>query len=221
MVIDNFPIIRPHLAFEKSFRTDGSPIGDTFDRYIVHIIKRAKDDGGKNFGSNESQRLIKTFEIGSLEYFDRKEETIKDLCRANKARAYVLPQVRSSRDCLMSLVKAAIDCMDVPTVRIQHLVRSALCKTHKSRKRMFVFDLDSERYDAEQIAEYYDEIKRLVRETGRDGGDVYLVPTPNGYHIVSPAFDRSEFKRRRPEARVEDIVPDNMTLLFFDDGKES
>ena len=115
--------------------------------------------------------------------------------------------------------EVAVDCLDMPTVRIQHLVRSALCKTHKSRKSMFVFDLDSERYDAEHVAEYYDEIKRLVRETGRDDGDVYLVPTPSGYHIVSPAFDRSEFKRRRPEARVEDIVPDNMTLLFFDDGR--
>lgn len=219
MVIDNFPAIRPHLTFEKSFRHDGSVVGESFDRYVVHVIKRAKDDGGKKFGSNESQRLIKTFEVGSLEYFDRKEPAIKDLCRANKARAYILPQVRSSRDCLISLVRSAMDCLDAPGVRIQHLVRTALCKTHVSRKKTFVFDLDSGRYDAENVAEYLEEIKRIMRETGRDENDVYLVQTPNGFHIVSPAFDRQEFKRRRPEANVEDILPDAMTLLFFDDGR--
>ena len=47
MIIDNFSTIRPHLTFEKSFRPDGSPLGDTFDRYVIHVIKRAKDDGGK------------------------------------------------------------------------------------------------------------------------------------------------------------------------------
>jgi hypothetical protein len=41
MVIDNFDLIRSKLTFETQF-----------DRYIIHIIKRAKDDKGRMFGVN-------------------------------------------------------------------------------------------------------------------------------------------------------------------------
>ena len=66
-MIDNFDIIRSHLTFESNF-----------DRYIIHIIKRAKDDTGVEYGSNQTNRLIKTFYITSLEYFDKKVPVIKD-----------------------------------------------------------------------------------------------------------------------------------------------
>lgn len=219
MVIDNFKVIRPRLDFADYYRSDGTKLGGSLDRYLVHVIKRAKDDGGKKFGSNESQRLIKTFEITSVEYFDGKESAIKELCRTNKARAYFLPQVRSSRDCILSLMRMAPDYLDVPGVKLSHMFRTAMHRTHASRKKMFVFDLDYDRYDSENVAEYLDEIKKLLRESGRDENDAYYVQTPNGCHIVSPAFDREEFHRRRPEALVEDILPDGMTLLFFDDGE--
>ena len=83
MEIDNFDIVRQHLDF----------IDAKLDRYIVHILRRPKDISSemKNLlGANETQRLIKTYYIDSPEYFDRKREAIKELCRANNARAYII-----------------------------------------------------------------------------------------------------------------------------------
>ena len=73
MEIDNFDIIRKHLDFVDS----------KLDRYIVHILRRPKDISPKmknELGANELQRLIKTYYIDSLEYFDRKIPAMKELC---------------------------------------------------------------------------------------------------------------------------------------------
>ena len=65
MEIDNFDIIRKHLDFVDS----------KLDRYIVHILRRPKDislEMKNELGANEAQRLIKTYYIDSIEYFDKK-----------------------------------------------------------------------------------------------------------------------------------------------------
>jgi len=217
MTIDNFDLIRKHLTFVKAVRSDGKPINDTFDRYIIHIIKRAKDNGGKNFGSNESQRLIKTFEVGSLEYYDKKIDTIKELCLSNGARAYILPQVRSTKDCLLSLMKLAIDGLENPTIKFQHIIRNALCKTHKSRNKIFIFDMDSDRYDVSKSEMYLSTIKSLLKEIGKNEEDAYIVPTKSGCHIVSTAFNKIKFGEIHKEVDLNDIVSDNMTLLYYSD----
>ena len=80
MKIDNFDLIRPHLIFESGL-----------DRYIVIILKRAKDENGRKYGVNETNRRIKTYFISSVDYFDKKIPVIKDLCESNNARAYILP----------------------------------------------------------------------------------------------------------------------------------
>ena len=117
MVVDNFSIIRDRLVFEPDPKT-----GTTFDLYVVNILRRAKDSRGKEYGEDEGNRLIKTFEIMSVEYFDSKKETIIDLCERNSARAYFLPQVRNSRECLKSLIRECLDNLDNPTVKMSIFV---------------------------------------------------------------------------------------------------
>lgn len=216
MVIDNFSLIRPHLEFSKAFSADGRELGGSFDRYVINVLKRAKDCGGKRFGSNEGSRLIATFVVSNLEYFDSKADRIRDLCRSNGARAYILPQPRSSRDCLAEMIRIAVNSIDDPSVNLSHLVKTATCGNHRSRRKTFVFDLDSEKYNDDDSVVFFSEIRDIVGESGRNAEDVYVVPTPNGRHIVSPAFDRGELVRRCPKVNASDIKADAMTLLFFD-----
>ena len=193
-MIDNFDIIRSHLTFESDF-----------DRYIIHIIKRSKDDKGKLYGVNETNRLIKTFYITSLEYYDKKIPVIKDLCKSNNARAYILPQVRNNEECLVNLLKIVADNLKNPTIKPDHLIRSAFCGNHTSRDKKWILDVDSDNlieyrdmhsFGGIQIQEKKwtpDEIlelvKRMLIDCGKTREDAYMIPTRNGNCIVTSPFN--------------------------------
>ena len=210
MDINNFDIIRSHLTFEKARKFNPNTgnietINDTYDRYIVHIIKRAKDATGKKYGVNESNRLIKTYEISSLEYFDKKKDHIIDLCKSNGARAYILPQVRSTYDCLKEMIKLGIDNLENPTIKFQHILRSALCSMHKSRDKKWILDLDDDcmtEYDNVATSKKgsvikktwtVDEVLKLVQdclvECCKKPEDAYVVRTKSGHHVITRPFD--------------------------------
>lgn len=208
MTIDNFDLFRSKLTFKKAVKFDPNTgiaveINDTYDRYVVQILKRAKDPGGKTQGVNTGNRLIKTYEISSLEYFDKKREHIIDLCRANGARAYILPQVRSTYDCLKEMIKIGVDNLENPTIKFQHILRSCLCSMHKSRDKMWILDLDSDcmreyLYDVRKTVVTVrnwtpDEVMTLVRENlekcGKNPDRAYFVKTRSGCHIITPPFN--------------------------------
>lgn len=176
MVIDNFDLIRSKLTFESQF-----------DRYIIHIIKRAKDDKGRLFGVNETNRMLKTFYITSTEYFDKKRPVIETLCKDNIARAYILPQVRNNSDCLRNLLKLTVNNLDNPTQKPDHLIRSAYCGYHGSRDAKWIIDIDSEFMPF--VNTIRDAIIKNLNEIGKSESDLYFVPTKNGCHIVTSPFN--------------------------------
>ncbi len=157
MTIDNFDIIKKHLDFK-------SPL----DRYIVHILRRPKDceELSNQLGSNEAQRLIRTYYIDSLEYFERKIPAMKELCHSCNARAYIIPQVKDNFECLLNLGKKIFDTIQNKnySVKPEHLIRQAYCEYHKSRKKVWILDLDDE-------------------------DDMYVVPTKHGHHIITSPFN--------------------------------
>lgn len=135
MEIDNFEIFRKHLDFKEKT-----------DRYIIHIMRRPKDDAQLSgvLGSNESQRLLRTYYVDSLEYFDRKIPAIKELCTTTRARAYILPQVRNNFECLLNLGENILCTIRNRnySVKPEHLLRSSYCECHMSRDKQWVIDLD-------------------------------------------------------------------------------
>ena len=194
MVIDNFDIIRKHLTFEPAMKFDAETkklrtLNDTYDRYIVQILKRAKDLRGRQFGANTSNRLIKTYEISSLEYFDMKKPHIMDLCESNMARAYILPQVRSTYDCLKEMIKLGVDNLENPTIKFQHILRSCLCSMHKSRNKIWIIDLDNNEMDGWSVDEVVSLVKDNLVRCGKNPDELYTVPTRNGIHILTQPFD--------------------------------
>jgi len=192
-MVDNFEILKSHLTFE-----------DKFDRYIIHVIKRAKDDEGvRKYGASDKNRLLKTFYISSMQYLNDKIPVIKDLCESNKARAYILPQVRNNSQCLRNLLKVVVDNLDCPEIKPDHLIRTAYCAEHASRDKKWILDLDKDnmieyvvenhgtsvakkKWTPKQVLDFVQ--KKLV-EAGRFKEDAYLIPTKNGHAIVTSPFD--------------------------------
>lgn len=205
MEIDNFDIFRKRLTF-----TDKS------DRYIVHILRRPKDcpNHSNKLGSNECQRLIRTYYIDSVDYFNSKEDAIKELCMTNHARAYILPQVRNNFECLLSLGEKVLETIRLGnySVKPEHLLRSAYCEYHKSRDKKWILDLD----DDSMVEHIYslnfggnslehkvwtvDKVMELVRKNlvacGKSEDDAYIVKTKSGHHIVTSPFNLQDaFKK--------------------------
>jgi len=196
MEIDNFDIIRSHLDF----------IDTKLDRYVVHILRRPKDltQGMKNLlGANETQRLIKTYYVDSVEYLDRKREAIKELCRANNARAYIIVQPKDNFECLLNLGEKIFETIRNKnySVKPEHLVRQAFCEWHKTRKKQWVIDLDNDEmvetwvevnfggkivqkreWTLEKVQEL---VKNHLKSVGKSEDDMYTVPTKHGWHIIT------------------------------------
>ena len=200
MTIDNFDIIRSHLDF----------IDTKLDRYVVHILRRPKDispEMKNTLGANESQRLIKTYYIDSLEYFDRKREAIKELCRANNARAYIIIQPKDNFECLLNLGQKIFETIQNKnySVKPEHLIRQAYCEWHKTRKKQWILDLDKDemtetwldiKYGGKRLCKRqwtFEEVWNLVKKhlelVGKSEADMYRVPTKHGWHIVTSPFN--------------------------------
>lgn len=203
--IDNFDIFRKHLTFKEKT-----------DRYIVHILRRPKDlvedPTMKAIGSNEHQRLLRTYYIDSLEYFDTKIPAIKELCTTNKARAYILPQVRNNYECLLSLGEKVLETIRLGnfSAKPEHLLRSAYCEYHKSRDKRWILDLDDDcmveySYDPSKVEVKekkwtLDEVLKLVKDNlvvcGKDPELAYAVKTKSGHHVITSPFDlQKAFKK--------------------------
>lgn len=217
--IDNFDKIREHLKFDKP--------GDI---YVVHVMFRVKDlrnDADKQMylSHEETQRLIKTYYVDSLEYFDRKRPAMIDLANQNKARVYFTMTRKNRITCNRIILKKLVDEVDNPNVRYDHLIRSAVCGCHISDYKWWTLDVDN---DTEVDYENWDGTKEKVKLVDmkekilsqlwklvdatktRSGLEIFEVPTKNGCHIMTPPFNRSKMA-----FLGDNLKADAMTLAYF------
>ena len=222
MLIDNIDIFRKHLIFKV-----------TADRYVVHILRRTKDSANlKNeLGSNECQRLIKSYYIDSLAYFDKKIPAIRELCKSNRARAYIYPQVRNAKHVLFNIAEIAIEALNHNGVMIKpdKIIKTAFCAEKRSPRKRWVLDLDNDNlhgWTADRIIEI---IKSCNMKNDLDSDLPYIVPTKNGMHIISAPFDSKSAYEKCPyiftfdeKTRIVDsehvngwLHRDGMSLLYL------
>lgn len=188
-MVDNFDLIRSKLDFK-----------DPFDRYVCHIMRRVKDkenSGLKKCGSNEAQRLLRTYYFGDIDYFDRKIPAIIELCNTTGARAYILPQVRNNRDCLINLGKLVFENLDNPTIKLDGITRKAVCSCHTSRDKKWILDFDD--WSLDFFDKILDDVKANLKEIGKDPETcLYVVPTRHGKHIVTSPFNTKLLNEQHP-----------------------
>lgn len=228
-IIDNFEVLMQHMDFV-----------DPNDRYIVHIMRRPKDCKAltNTLGSNEAQRLIRTYYIDNREYLETKIPAIKELCKSCNARAYLIVQPKNNFDCLLNLGKKILETIQERnySVKPEHLLRQAYCEHHKSRKKLWIVDLDREEMVERWIQKDNGEQKLWCREwtlksvlefiresvsaIGRNPEDVYVVPTKNGWHIITPPFNLQEAQTRCRllfEGRKKLPLKDEKTIIEYEE----
>lgn len=212
--IDNFDAIREHLKFDNP--------GDI---YVVHVMFRVKDlrnDADKQMylSHEETQRLVRTYYVDSLSYLDKKIPAMKDLAINNKARVYFTMTRKNRITCNRIILKKLVDEVDNPNVRYDHLIRSAVCGCHISDYKWWTLDVDNDTEvtigdDHINLVDVrgtlIEEMAKLVDETKtRSGSEIFEVPTKNGFHIMTPPFNRSKMA-----FLGDNLKADAMTLAYF------
>ena len=199
--IDNFDVLMQHMDFI-----------DKNDRYIVHILRRPKDCKAltNTIGSNEAQRLIRTYYIDNIDYFKSKISAIKELCQSCNARAYLIVSPKDNFECLLNLGKKVLETIQMRnySVKPEHLLRQAYCENHKSRKKQWIIDLDNDSMVEKWVEvcigrqilktrvwtvnEVFDLVRSQVVKVGKNPDECYKIPTRNGWHIITPPFNLQE-----------------------------
>jgi hypothetical protein len=194
-MINNLDLIKPLLNFTE----EG-------DFYMLYILKRKKDQPEDERDNHQSSRTIKTYCIDSLEYLESRYDEIVQLSELFKARAYIHVQKQNHK-------YVALDMMILLAERIkngQHnqknLFESVVGKVKRMENRWIV-DIDDK--DENELAKTIS----VVDETRPIGNKVEaVIPTKNGYHLITKRFDVEMFRKSYPQV---DIQRKNPTLLYF------
>lgn len=200
MIVDNFDQIRKHLVFDKD--------GDYF--YFLQIIQRSKDFGADD-NQRKSSKIIRSFYVTSLEYFDSHADQIKSLCENYNARAYIHLNPRSWRKCVLKSFGVLADFIRDNQC---HLMKTIVEKTAGDQiadgvKKTWIVDIDSK--DENIVAG----IEADVNVCEPDGDKIIdKIPTKSGFHLITSPFNIQKFRTMHKEGEI-DVHKNNPTLLYF------
>jgi len=196
-MIDNIHLIKPLLNFESE---------DEF--YMLYIFKRKKDQTTDKT-NHQSVRTIKSYCIESIEQLDNRYEEIKQLCEIFKARAYIHVQKQSHRDIGMNMITEIVNRIQAGNIKQQHVFDSVVGQI-KTKEKRWVTDIDIKSIEEVRwVSQYLDTLRPEGPKTEA------VIPTKNGYHIITKPFDMMEFKKKYPDIEVQRKNP---TLLFYPDS---
>lgn len=194
-MINNIELIKPLLNFEQ--------IGDF---YMLYILKRKKDQPEIERSNHQSVRIIRTYCIKSIEQLDLRMEEIIMMCEMFKARAYIHVQKQNHKDVSLNMMVTLAQRIQDGNHEQQGLFDSVVgqLKTHEKR---WIVDVDIK---SENLLFIMSGFLKTLRPIGNKVETI--IPTKNGYHLITSRFDVMEFKKHYPEI---DIQKKNPTLLYY------
>ena len=201
--VDNFDVISRSFLFKEDLRPELA--GDWF--YMIQIMTRTKDTG-------EKPKHIRTMFVESREYLMSHKDMIVGLCEMFNARAYISVNPSSYKTCAMKMLKELVDVIENENYKgILSLPETVAGKyTCGGSLKRWVVDLDDIKTDEERepfirfILNEYNEGK------GKANGEIQVIPTVNGSHLLVTPFDVRELKKRWPNI---EIHKDNPTVLYY------
>ena len=195
-MIDNIELIKPLLNFEN----EG-------DFYMLYVFKRKKDQPEGERDNHQSVRTIKTYCIESIEYLEKRYDEIKQLCEMFKARAYIHVQKQNHKDVSLEMMIGLAEKIKNGQHNQKHLFDSVVGQIKTYEKRWIV-DVDSK--DETEL----NAVKFAINKFCNPEGDKVhsIIPTKNGYHLITDRFDVMEFKKHFSEIEIQKKNP---TLLFL------
>jgi len=195
-MINNIELIKPLLNFEN----EG-------DFYMLYVFKRKKDQPKGERDNHQSVRTIKTYCVESIEYLEKRYDEIKQLCEMFKARAYIHVQKQNHKDVSLEMMIGLAEKIKNGQHNQKHLFDSVVgqIKTHEKR---WIVDVDTK--DETEL----NAIKFAINKFCNPEGDKVhsIIPTKNGYHLITDRFDVMEFKKHFPEIEIQKKNP---SLLFL------
>jgi hypothetical protein len=198
-MIDNIELIKTLLHFT-----------DKGDFYMLYVFKRKKDQPEGERDNHQSVRTIKTYCIESIDHLEKRYDEIKQLCEMFKARAYIHVQKQNHKDVSLNMLAILAERIRDGVDKQQGLFDSVVgqIKTHEKR---WVADIDTkDKSFVEEVATFINTKCRPIQDKINS-----IIPTKNGYHLITDRFDYMEFKKKYPNL---DIQKRNPTLLFLPDS---
>lgn len=201
-MIDNLEIIKQLL----NFREEG-------DFYFLMVLKRKKDQPEGERDNHQSVRTIKTYCVESIEYLEKRYDEIKGLCEIFNARAYIHVQKQNHKDVSLDMMVALAERIKNGQHKQKHLFDSVVGQL-KTREKRWVVDIDTK--DVDEL----NAVKFAINKYCNPNGDKVeaVIPTKNGYHLITDRFDVLEFKKHFPEI---DIQKKNPTVLYIPDERNT
>lgn len=195
---DNFEQISNLLRFEPDYF------------YFIQIIQRKKE----NPDINSNNRVLRSYNIDSIEKFFRCKEEIVQLCETFNARAYIHLNRRKwskiALECLRHNAEliANDQCKDIKS-SLETVIGRTDCEPKESKT--WIVDIDTK----DEIVVH--RIAHIIDVNMKPEGPklVSCVPTKNGYHLITRPFNRVEFtKYMELQGDVPDVHKNNPTILY-------
>ena len=195
-MIDNLEQIKQLLNFEQ----EG-------DFYMLYVFKRKKDQPEGERDNHQSVRTIKTYCVESIEYLEKRYDEIKQLCEMFKARAYIHVQKQNHKDVSLEMMMSLAERIKNGQ-HIQKGLFDSVVGQIKTNEKRWIVDVDTK--DEVEL----DAVKFAINKFCRPEGDKVesVIPTKNGYHLITDRFDVMEFAKHFPKTEIQKKNP---TLLYL------
>lgn len=192
--VNNFDQIRSLLKFDSE---------DQY--YFLQILKRRKENPDMAVGVT----VVKEYYIDSLEYFDKKRDSIIEMCEKHNSRAGLRLNRRSYKKTAHALLKDIANKLEQEEYRsIRNSYASASGRTPAEPEKTWILDVDAEEMPLlEGIVAMVD-----TAQSKYESNVVDLIPSKSGMHIITYPFNPQEFKSQFPTV---EIKKDNPTNLYI------
>jgi hypothetical protein len=199
-MIDNLEQIKKLLNFSEPG-----------DFYMLYVFKRKKDQPEGERDNHQSVRTIKSYCIESIDHLERRWEEIKQLCEMFKARAYIHVQKQNHRDVSLNMMVALAQRIQDGNHKQQGLFDSVVGQV-KTQEKRWIVDIDVTDFHA------VTELSKFINYLRPEGKKIEaVIPTKNGFHLITKRFDVMEFRKRFPDI---DIQKKNPTIVYYPNSLE-
>jgi len=196
-MIDNFEQIKGLMKFESE---------DEF--YFVQILQRTKEN--PNLGKNNN--LIRTYNVYSLDYLEKKKEEMISIANALNARIYIHLNRRSFKMLAFEMLEDITHQMKSGQFQtISHSYDSICGKHHSEKDKTWVIDIDGQELEETNLTQLKKDVNCFIEPYNNRGKIIAQIPTKNGIHIISTPFNSQKFSEIYPDIQIH---KNNPTILY-------
>lgn len=183
-MINNFQQIKELLNFNNP---------DEF--YFVQIIQRKKDiketDKIKFLGTNNNNRLIKSYYIYSINQLDRFEPEIIKLCETFNARAGINLNKRNQKTISLEMLELLARDIRVGNYECISRIYNTVCGQNKGNDKIWLVDIDEDDLDkVDYIVEFINSLEPKGEKV------IAKIPSKTGLHLITKKFNTLEFSKK-------------------------